>query len=263
MTAVRIWLPYNVYLVQPKKFLKDFAKFMDVIGKLKLRVMVVMFNAWHARLDFGGFRHESFSKLKPETLNSTFRFADVLLDRYAEDERIFAWDLCNEPDYIDVYKPWLERLYHHIKARKEKTWLTVGTHTVETLKAFESVSDLLSIHPYCNPKDSEPNVDDYNGMVDQLVEIANKAGKPMIASEIGWGIDANDGARIERLHIELGACITHKTSFLIHALNHSPVADLHRPEYGPMGRAGYMACIEKDGSLRAGHEIIRNYLNAK
>jgi hypothetical protein len=85
----------------------------------------------------------------------------------------------------------------------------------------------------------------------------------VIASEIGWGAGADDAARVKNLHVELSTCLEHKIGFLIHALCHSPVSDLHRPEYGPMLGPGYMACIEKDGSLRAGHEIIRDYLKAK
>jgi hypothetical protein len=264
MTAVRIWLPYNVYLAQPEKFLKDFARFIDVIGELKLRAMVVIFNAWHGSPDFGGFRHESFPKMTPEALNNTFRFTDALLDRYAEDKRIFAWDLCNEPDvHLAVYHPWLKRLAQHIKSRKEKTCLTVGTYTIGALKALAPISDLISIHPYCNPNKSKPNANAHNAWVGQLIQIANNAGKPAIASEIGWGVGADDAARAARLHIELGACINHKTGFLVHALWHSPVADLHRPEYGPITGPGYMGCIEKDGSLRRGHEMIRDYLRAK
>jgi endo-1,4-beta-mannosidase len=267
MTAVRIWLPYNVYLVQPKKFLKDFARFINVIGELKLKAMVVLFNAWHGSPDFGGFRYESFPRMTKEALNGTFRFTDALLDRYAADERIFAWDLCNEPDTsgkTEVYQPWLTNLYNHIKTRKEKTWLTVGTFTIGALKTLAPITDVLSIHPYCNPSgDSKPNPDAHNNWVGQLIAVANEAGKPAVASETGWGVGADDAARAERLHIELGACVNHKAGFMVHALYHSPVADIHRPEYGPITGPGYMACIERDGSLRPGHEMIREYLRAK
>jgi len=37
------------------------------------------------------------------------------------------------------------------------------------------------------------------------------------------------------------------------------VADAHRPESGPVTIAGYMAFIEKNGSLRPYHKIFNEY----
>jgi hypothetical protein len=80
-----------------------------------------------------------------------------------------------------------------------------------------------------------------------------------LVPEVGWG-DLIDAKRIEKLQIELSAINERQIGWLIHALCHSPVADLHCPEYGPVRGPGYMACIEPDGSLRPGHEIIRDFL---
>ena len=33
----------------------------------------------------------------------------------------------------------------------------------------------------------------------------------------------------------------------------------HRPEDGPLGKAGYMAFIEADGSLRPGHGVFNEF----
>ena len=42
-------------------------------------------------------------------------------------------------------------------------------------------------------------------------------------------------------------------------LNHSLVGDGHRPEFGVVSEAGFMGCIEADGTLRAGHEAINHF----
>ncbi|MDR1270357.1 MAG: hypothetical protein LBK82_12615 [Planctomycetaceae bacterium] len=273
MTAVRLWLPYNVYLAQPKKFLEDFSKFIDVVGKVKLRAMIVLFNAWHGQPDFGGFSQSHFPSLTKEQLDTTFKFVNDILDRHGEDERIYAWDLCNEPDLgvsLDLYYSWLKQLHDRIKLRKEKTALTIGSCAgLKATKKYEPLSDILGIHPYFthrkpdnysqNPKDYDDKVAGYKNHHDNYVKFANEVNKPIIASEIGWG-DLIDVKRIDSLQVELSSVNERKIGWMIHALCHSPVADLHHPEYGPVRKPGYMACIEPDGSLRPGHEIIRNFL---
>jgi endo-1,4-beta-mannosidase len=260
-------------LAQPKKFLEDFSKFIDVVGKVKLRAMIVLFNAWHAKPDFGGFNPAPFKSLTQEQLDRTFKFADDILDRHGEDERIYAWDLCNEPDLhasLDIYYPWLKQLHDRIKSRKEKTVLTIGDCMgLGALKKYEPLSDILGTHPYFghrkpnnysqNPKDYDDKVAGYKNNLDSYVKFANEVNKPIIASEIGSG-DLNDVKRIEKLQVELSSVNERKIGWMIHALCHSPVADLHRPEYGPIEFGLYMACIEPDGSLRPGHEIIRDFL---
>jgi hypothetical protein len=274
MTAVRLWLPYNVYLAQPKKFLEDFSKFIDVVGKVKLRAMIVLFNAWHGKPDFGGFYQGLFQSLTQEQLDRTFKFVEDILDRHGEDERIYAWDLCNEPDggsvSLDLYYPWLKQLHDRIKSRKEKTVLTISNCAgLKAVKKYEPLSDILGPHPYFmsrkpdnysqNPKDYDDKVAGYKNNLDNYVKFANEINKPMIASEIGWG-DLIDGKRIDKLQVELSSVNERKIGWMILALCHSPVADLHHPEYGPIQGGLYMGCIEPDGSLRPGHEIIRDFL---
>lgn len=255
MNAVRIWLSFDAFLAEPEKIPENFTKYIDIIGKVGLRVMPCIFNGWHSIPDFGGMTPESvrytLRKNIPGKIDYTLRFVDALLDRHADDNRIFAWDLCNEPFQNggeEDYLQWLKLLYEHIKERNEKTCLTIGMNGGSgKMKQIEAFCDLLSTHPYFGFKNSD------------LIDHANNAGKPMIASEIGWG-KLDDAERVELLHAELSSCIDRKVGFLIHALSYSRAADLHHPEDGPVGAPGYMACVEKDGAIRPGHEMIRNYL---
>jgi hypothetical protein len=119
---------------------------------------------------------------------------------------------------------------------------------------------VISEHPYFIYNNAP--AERFRNNFDDLIRYVNETGKPLLVTETGWG-SLSDSTRVESLHVELSNCVDHKAGFLIHALNHSLVADLHRPEYGPVSSPGYMACIEEDGSLRPGHEIIRDYLKAK
>ena len=257
MTAVRIWLSFDAYLADPENVVRNFTTFIDIIGKNGLRAMPVLFNAWSATPAWGAITPQNVKHfLSPdnkEHSDAVFRFTDSLLDRHAADERIFAWDLCNEPFNSDGgqenYLKWLTQLHAHIKEQHDKICLTIGICKNEFMEKIEPLCDLFSVHPYFGLKNSP-------------VETANKFNKPLVASEAGWG-SLDDAERIERMHVELSSCVNRNVGFLIHALSYSRVADLHLPEDGPVGGAGYMACINKDGSLRPGHEIIRDYLKYK
>ncbi|MDR2773339.1 MAG: hypothetical protein LBC19_01120 [Tannerella sp.] len=257
MTAVRIWLSFDAYLAEPEKVVKNFTTFVDIIGKNGLRVMPVIFNAWSGTPNWGLITPQTvrhmLSPKEQSFRDAVFKFTDSLFDRHAADERIFAWDLCNEPFNSDGgqdnYLTWLTQLHAHIKERYEKTCLTIGICRNDFMEKIEPLCDLFSVHPYF-------------GLKNNPVEVANKFNKPMVASETGWG-SLDDAERANRLRGELSSCVDRNVGFLIHALSYSRVADLHLPQDGPVGGAGYMACINKDGSLRPGHGIIREYLKNK
>jgi hypothetical protein len=61
----------------------------------------------------------------------------------------------------------------------------------------------------------------------------------------------------------LGELAKRDIGFLVHALHHSLVADLHRDAYGPVGDPECLHFIEADGSLRAGHEAFNEFAPAR
>ncbi|MDR1816888.1 MAG: hypothetical protein LBR07_01610 [Puniceicoccales bacterium] len=269
-TALRLWLPYNVWLAQPRRFEDDFAAFVAICAKNKFRVMPMLFNAWHGTPDFGGFRSQCFDALRPEQLQKTFDYATALFERHADNPAIFAWDLCNEPEYPRLHEPyckWLERLYAHIKTRWPKSVLTVGAGgdgcgKDKSTRRLERICDVLGPRLYFLPGHAP---DAYQNWINEHVAYTNEVRKPLIVTETGWprgGSVAGKARAQDGLRIELGVLNNAKFGWLIHALWESPVADLHRESDGPRG-VGYMGCINKDGSLREGHEIINQFLEAK
>jgi len=101
-------------------------------------------------------------------------------------------------------------------------------------------------------------VDGFQARADELAALANQTGKPMFASETGWGA-LDDRKRAETLEVELATLAERGFGFTIHLLHHTLVGDGHRPEYGPISLAGYMACIEPDGAMRKHHEVINAF----
>jgi hypothetical protein len=83
----------------------------------------------------------------------------------------------------------------------------------------------------------------------------------VLATECCWGA-IEDMERVKNIQSDLDTLVSQEIGFLAHALYESYVADLHRPEFNPfhiVSSASYMAFLNMDGSLRAGHDIFNRY----
>jgi endo-1,4-beta-mannosidase len=251
--AIRLWLSFDAWLRDPARFVRNFGKALDILGRLGLRAMPCLFNNWRSLPDFGGVAAEmvGYWNSPQREINYFLRYADDLVTPYLRDERILAWDLCNEPfnsGRDEVFVPWLETLHGFIKGKGASAPVTIGVPPdLGQLTTVEPMCDVLTPHLYAGSAAS-----------DAFVEFANGVGKPMFAGETGWG-SLDDGARLATLHGELSALIERRVGFMIHVLHHSLVADCHRAEFGPVSEVGFMGCIEADGTMRAGYESIRKY----
>jgi hypothetical protein len=217
----------------------------------------VLFNDWHSVPDFGGISPEMidywFNKSeKGHGSDYIFRpYLEAMFQGYGADQRILAWDLCNEPfnNGRDVFVEWLRHTYALGKSLGAKQPMGVSVATsIDDLQLVEPCSDVLMIHPYF--AESHP--------WEQIMAFARKHGKQPLATECLWG-SLDDAVRAATIRRDLEVLSKHKIGFLAHALHESYVADLHRPQYGPVSSAGYMAFVNMDGSLRAGHDVFNQY----
>jgi hypothetical protein len=94
--------------------------------------------------------------------------------------------------------------------------------------------------------------------LDSIVEFANQVKKPLLASETCWG-SLDDKTRVSIVQSTLSELKKRDIGWLAYVLHHSLIADAHRPQFGPMDHAGYMAFIEADGTLRPGHGIFNDF----
>ena len=138
---------------------------------------------------------------------------------------------------------------------------------VEHLIRFGHLQDILTPHlyvplPYDIPPKSIPaKLQDTRtpfSVIAESLELAKKLGKPIMSTECCWGAE-DDAERAGIVRTNLQRLKQHKIGFFPHALFESPVADLHRPQYGPVDSPGYMAFINMDGSLRSGHEVYNEF----
>lgn len=258
MNTVRLWLSHDAFFKDPKQFARNFEATLTSCGKYGIRAIPTLFNNWHSVPDFGGISMEmidywftSFGQ-KGEAPNYLFRpYLEAMFKDHASDPRILAWDLCNEPfnNGVDVYLPWLAHTYKLGKdlGAKQPIGVSVGA-SVGHLELVNSFSDVLMIHPYF------ATTCDWNA----LTAFALKNDKALLATECCWGA-VDDAKRVEIVRSDLDMLAKQEVGFLVHALHESYVADLHRPQFGPLSSAEYMAFIHMDGSLRAGHDVFNQY----
>jgi len=291
----RWWLSQEAYQQNPERFLANFESGLGILASHEIRVIPVLFNRWRDPVcDLGGVTLDHvvggmswwsrpadlFStdpdrgrELEPvEELFATF-LGDVV-GTHATDERIYAWDLCNEPfqgpyvhDEESVVRAgelaWLGWVRRTVKNFGATQLITIGNYMEPAaVRLTAPLSDIISIHAYWtwNLTEKRPGggKEAYEEFLDEMVEVARKVGKDLIATETVWGA-LDDAKRVEVLRYELSQLSKRDIGFTVHALHHSLVADLHRPGYGPIGPAEALHFIEADGTLRHGHGAFNEF----
>jgi hypothetical protein len=299
--TVRWWLSHEGYQRDPARFLENFDAGLGLFARHDIQVMPLLFNRWRDPVcDFGGvpldhlipqasawsraddlFAGVDVEGREPTLVETLFaRYLGDVVGSHATDERVYAWDLCNEPlmgAYVhDPDSPiraaelrWLDWCYRSCKALGARQPLTIGNHPeTAAVRLTEPMSDVLSFHPYYMWNGSPGNGgaghaamatrSGFEKHLDDCVTIARAAGKELLASETVWGA-RDDAKHVEVMRYTLGQLAERDIGFLVHALHHSLVADLHRDEYGPVGHPECLHFIEADGSLRAGHEAFNEF----
>src|ERR1051326_7615997 len=128
--AARWWLSNEAFQRSPDRFLANFEAGLEIFARLNIKVMPVLFNRWRDPVcDYGGVALEhivpglsifcgdgDFQSETPTTgpsqqassfLGKTLEqhgaralfaeYLEAVIGTHNADERIFAWDLCNEP----------------------------------------------------------------------------------------------------------------------------------------------------------------------
>lgn len=277
MNALRWWQSWDSFKRDPKRYARDFDTTLDLAAKVGCKVMPVLFNRWHdAVLDYGGIYVDHFLPRASwvQRANMFDAYLEAIVGAHAKDDRILAWDLCNEPfaysrpqaEMPEIAKAefeWLKAMHDGCKRLGATAPITVGIHPGHGragIEQIEPISDVLSIHPYWVPKKDKPDGGkaDYEKSLDVYIEFAAQVKKPLVASETCWG-ELDDAKRVEIVRYTLTQLKRRNIGWLVYLLHHSLIADAHRAEFGPVGEPGNLAFIEADGSLRPGHEVFNEF----
>ncbi len=266
--TIRLWLSHDAWLRKPEAVAERLHQVIELGDTYDLKFIPTLFNAWHSWPAFGGVTDEMVGHWGgEERFDIAFRpYIEAVVKPHVKDPRVLLWDLCNEPKVNPhqtqnnpVWVAWLGRARAAIEALGDRGRITIGgCGPASSMALLEPLSDVITVHPYFAWNMFCKTEAEFHVRADELAALANATGKPMFASETGWGA-LDDRKRAETLEVELAALADRGFGFTIHLLHHTLVADGHRPEYGPISLAGYMACIEPDGSLRKDHQVINAF----
>jgi hypothetical protein len=271
INTLRWWQSWDSFIRGPAAYAAHFETTLGIAARFDLLVMPVLFNRWHtSSIDYGGIYIDHFlpgaSGMQREKMFDAF--LEALVGRHKDDPRILAWDLCNEPFFygslfpqkaivMDAELAWLTNLRATCKLLGAQSPITVGIAGMSPA-ITDPLCDVLSMHPYLT-SNSEAARKNFGKRLDDAVAFARKAGKPLLASECCWG-SLDDKTRVEFIRNTLAELKQRRIGWTAYLLHHSLIADAHRPEFGPVNpKAGDLAFIEADGSLRLGHEAFNEY----
>lgn len=181
INAVRILLPYGVYDDGDvtNELVQRLRQICQIAGTLDMRLIVTLFDFYNTFPDAG-------SKTEQENIE----YLQKLIGNFIGDERIFAWDLHNEPDHYEKWTQgdedkvldWLGRMADVIHTIDPDHMVTVGMANYQNLfipgpdgRRVIDYSDVVSVHIY-NAADAAR----------QLDVIRSHTSRPIILQEFGW-----------------------------------------------------------------------------
>ena len=144
-----------------------------------MRVIVTLF-------DF----YESFPGPGTGNEAKNLDYLRALLPNFADDDRILAWDLHNEPDNYGIWKAgdpqkvlrWLGRMADEVHSLAPRQMVTVGMGRASSLwlpgpdgRRVIDYSDVVSMHTY-----------DAGTVAQELDQLRAQTAKPIIIEEFGW-----------------------------------------------------------------------------
>jgi len=185
INAVRVLLPYN-YTGKPNDggkippvLIGRLRELAQIAGSLDMRLMITLFD----------FSHDFPAAGSPVEARQR-AYLRELIPQFADDERVFAWDLHNEPDHYEIWRDgdpqkvlsWLGRMADLVHALAPKQLVTVGMGKHSSLwlpspdgRRTIDYSDVVSMHSY-----------DAGAIARELDELRVHTAKPILVEEFGW-----------------------------------------------------------------------------
>lgn len=286
--TLRVWWDWQAWRLRPGEALRAFEAALDVAADLGLAVMPTLINRWVDGLyPAGGVALDHFA---PPQADWTifYDYVDEVVGRWASDERIIAWDICNEPlqwtvpvrpvadddgslrcvlgdssRWGDPADPLQARETEFVMALCERARaldpaqpITVGTMTGDNVRIFEPYVDVISFHPYANTRE------DMARLCDENLSIARDAAKPLVATETCRG-SVNDDRHVDMAMWSIEALEERGIGWLLWTLTAGRMVST-RPDWfhgnTPPGDSAYMPFALPDGSLRPAHDRLARWL---
>jgi len=196
-SACRVFLQYLVWEAEGAAFLETFERFLDIAGAKGLSVMPILFDdcAFSGKQPYLGLQDAPVSGVHnsgwtpspgharvvdPGAWPRLEQYATQLATRFGQDERIYLWDVYNEPGNSNLGNdslPLLHAAFAWLRAAAPCQPLTVGTWSAglpDLNQASLELSDIVSFHSY----------EDLSKLKLQVQALREQAaGRPLICTE--------------------------------------------------------------------------------
>jgi hypothetical protein len=260
INVLRVLVPYNFKGEKegdgrvPSQLIERLREMAQIAGSQDMRLIVTLFD-FYKNFASGGSAGE----------RENIEYLRKLLPYFANDERILAWDLHNEPDHYDRWKDgdqmrvlaWLARMADEVHRLAPNQLVTVGMGEYQNLllpgpdgRRVVDYSDLISIHLY-----------DAGAARRALETVRAGTTKPIIVEEFGWPT----GPRCLRNYDEATQVVLYREVLAAAEPYAAGVVAWTLRDYdaGPTDRwdhfEEHFGLFRADNSLKPAAELLRSY----
>jgi hypothetical protein len=256
VNCIRLWIEFTAWLRDPGKVEANFMDAVAAIAENGMKVMPCLFNRWHdSKFDYGGTYVEN---LKPAWRQS-HEYVRALVTPLVSDERILAWDLCNEPQAGSLQDEpsrrefqWLSEIADSVRSCGARQPILVGTVPGEGhIRLCAPLSDVLCAHPYTHTPTELAT------QIALFQTIRRDLGKPLLVNETMPGcLDDNKRAEVVKFYHE--QLSTAGFGWMGWALREGLAISTRRDRYDDngVGGQGFHPFFTKEGRLRGGLEFL-------
>ncbi|MCX6031591.1 MAG: hypothetical protein NT169_20105 [Chloroflexi bacterium] len=252
--CIRLWIEFSAWMAAPARVEEAFMDAVAAIHEAGMKTMPCLFNRWHdPDWDYGGtYTEQLFGNWEP-----MLGYVCALVQPLATDDRVLAWDLCNEPMALVLSTEaekreveWLGAIAGAVRQSGAQQPITIGT-MIRSIDVFAPLYDVLCGHPYA------PDSAGLDESIDRLKARAERYKKPLLVNEcIPGALDDEERARVARLYTErLSAA---GFGWMGWALREGSAISTRRDRYDRNGinYQGFHPFFRKDGTLRGGLEFL-------
>jgi len=254
LNCICLWFEFTAWMADPEKMLANYLDAVAAIDEQGMKTMPCLFNTWHdAAWDYGGTYQINMEK----NLNGHFEYVRSLGKALANDCRILAWDLCNEPSSVNsetIEYRWLEQIAAELRNCGIRQPVTIGTAmfgNVASMNAFAPLCDVISCHPYSKTIEE---VEENHKICRQ---VQDEQGKPMLCNECIPGC-LDDFKRAKCAGFNIEALENAGWGWMGWGMKEGKAVSTRRDRYDHNGidGQGFHAWFKKDGGLRDGLDFL-------
>jgi len=253
--GLRLWIEFSAWMANPERVTANFLDAIDAISEAGMKTMPCLFNRWHDHhWDYGGtYTEHLYRNWEP-----MLQYVRALVQPLATDDRVLIWDLCNEPQAMDMTSEvnqrecaWLQAIADCVRGCGARQPITIGTMNGGNIEVFAPLCDVLCGHPYAHdPEGLDVAITDYK-------EKARRHAKPFLVNECMPGaLDDQTRAVVAQFYTERlsGAGF----GWMGWALREGLAISTRRDRYDGNGikGEGFHPFFTKEGRLRGGLEFL-------